>query len=236
MNIRKYIPNTITCLNLTSGCVATVMALSGNLYGAILWIIAASVFDFMDGLAARLLKAYSPLGKELDSLSDIVSFGVAPGMALWVLLKQAVGVIGLTGVASYLPYLALVIPVFSGLRLAKFNIDERQTTSFIGMPVPAHALLWGSLTCALQPYVAVHASTLLYCGILLAIVTSYLLVSELPMFSLKVKSLGWKGNKQRYVLGIFGLLFVLLFKIPGITATILLYILLSLFNRETQNQ
>ena len=101
MNILKYIPNTITCLNLVSGCAATVAALSGNLYGAILWIIAASVFDFMDGLAARLLKAYSPLGKELDSLSDIVSFGVAPGMALLVLLKQAAAVIGLSGMAGY---------------------------------------------------------------------------------------------------------------------------------------
>ncbi len=235
MNIPKYIPNTITCLNLVSGCMAITMALSSNLYGALLWIIVASVFDFTDGLAARLLHAYSALGKELDSLSDIVSFGVAPGMALLVLLKQASEVIGLTGVPSYLPYFAFVIPVFSGLRLAKFNIDKRQTTSFIGMPVPAHALLWGSLACTLQPYVAIHASTLLYCGILLAVVTSFLLVSELPMFSMKAKSLAWKGNEQRYLLSIFGLLFLLLFKIPGITATILLYILLSLFNKESQN-
>ena len=232
MNILKYIPNTITCLNLVSGCAATVAALSGNLYGAILWIIAASVFDFMDGLAARLLKAYSPLGKELDSLSDIVSFGVAPGMALLVLLKQAAAVIGLSGMAGYFPYLAFVIPVFSGLRLAKFNLDERQTTSFIGMPVPAHALFWGSLACTLQPYVAIHASTLLYGGILLAMATSYLLVSEFPMFSMKVKSMAWKGNEMRYLLGGCGLLFIVLFGIPGVAATILLYILLSLFNRQ----
>lgn len=232
MNVLKYIPNTITCLNLISGCMAIVAALNGDLQGTILWIIAASVFDFTDGLAARILKAYSPLGKELDSLSDIVSFGVAPGMALFMLLKAAVAVVGLSGVCAWLPYLAFVIPVFSALRLAKFNIDERQTTSFIGMPVPAHALLWGSLACTLQPYVAIHASTLLYGGVLLAIVTSYLLVSELPMFSMKVKNLSWKGNELRYVLGGCGLVFVLLFKIPGVAATILLYILLSLFNRK----
>ena len=232
MNVLKYIPNTITCLNLISGCMAIVAALNGDLQGTILWIIAASVFDFTDGLAARILKAYSPLGKELDSLSDIVSFGVAPGMALFMLLKAAVAVVGLSGVCAWLPYLAFVIPVFSALRLAKFNIDERQTTSFIGMPVPAHALLWGSLACTLQPYVAIYASTLLYGGILLAIVTSYLLVSELPMFSMKVKNLSWKGNELRYVLGGCGLVFVLLFKIPGVAATILLYILLSLFNRK----
>lgn len=232
MNVLKYIPNTITCLNLISGCMAIVAALNGDLRGTILWIIAASVFDFTDGLAARLLKAYSPLGKELDSLSDIVSFGVAPGMALFMLLKAAAGVIGLSGIAVLLPYLAFVIPVFSALRLAKFNIDERQTVSFIGMPVPAHALLWGSLACTLQPYVAIHASTFLYGCILLAVATSYLLVSELPMFSMKVKSLSWKGNEQRYVLGGCGLVFVILFKIPGVAATILLYILLSLFNRK----
>ena len=102
MNVLKYIPNTITCLNLISGCMAIVAALNGDLRGTILWIIAASVFDFTDGLAARLLKAYSPLGKELDSLSDIVSFGVAPGMALFMLLKAAAGVIGLSGIAVLL--------------------------------------------------------------------------------------------------------------------------------------
>ena len=139
MKILKYIPNTITCLNLASGCMAIVMAFEGHLQGAILWIMMAAFFDFMDGLTARLLKAYSPLGKELDSLSDVVSFGVAPGMALYVLLRQAVASMGGGEGLAYLPYLAFVIPVFSGLRLAKFNLDERQTSSFIGMPVPAHA-------------------------------------------------------------------------------------------------
>ena len=232
MNLIKHIPNTITCLNLFSGCMSIVAAIGGDLRTAFIWIVGAAIFDFMDGFAARLLKAYSPMGKELDSLSDVVSFGVAPGMILYSLFSQAALLMNLQGCLALLPFCAFVIPVFSGLRLAKFNIDERQTTSFIGMPVPAHALLWGSLACTLQPYVAIHASTLLYGGILLAIVTSYLLVSELPMFSMKVKNLSWKGNELRYVLGGCGLVFVLLFKIPGVAATILLYILLSLFNRK----
>ena len=123
------------------------MALKGNLPMATLWVVVAAVFDFCDGFAARSLHAYSPMGKELDSLSDMVSFGVAPGMiAYWLLEQACMTAPALGSAAPYIPYLALVIPVFSGLRLAKFNIDERQTTSFIGMPVPAHALFWASIS------------------------------------------------------------------------------------------
>ena len=132
MSIRKHIPNTITCLSLLSGCVASVMALHGNLLSALIWIIIAAVFDFCDGFAARLLKAYSPMGKELDSLSDMVSFGFAPGMVVYWLLGEASTALPFGSLNTYIPYLAFVIPTFSGLRLAKFNIDERQTTSFIG--------------------------------------------------------------------------------------------------------
>lgn len=230
MSITKFIPNTITCMNLTSGCFATTMALQGNLKAAIIWIILAALFDFTDGLAARLLKAYSPLGKELDSLSDIVSFGVAPGMSLYVLLTTAVGTLGWSN--SWLPYLAFVIPVFSGLRLAKFNIDERQTTSFIGMPVPAHALLWGSLSYVLQSFIANDALYILIACLIASMLTSYLLVSEVPMFSMKVKSLKWKGNEVRYILICSGIAFIALFGFLGIAGTILLYIILSLFNKQ----
>lgn len=231
MSITKYIPNTITCFNLASGCFATIMALQGDLKAAIIWIIIAAIFDFSDGLAARLLKAYSPLGKELDSLSDIVSFGVAPGMSLYVLLATAVGSLEISGI-SWLPYLAFVIPVFSGLRLAKFNVDERQSTSFIGMPVPAHALLWGSLSYVLQPFITNHALYILIACLIASMATSYLLVSEVPMFSMKVKSLKWKGNELRYILIVCGLLFLLLFGFLGIAGTMLLYIILSLFNKQ----
>lgn len=231
MSITKYIPNTITCFNLASGCFATIMALQGDLKAAIIWIIIAAIFDFSDGLAARLLKAYSPLGKELDSLSDIVSFGVAPGMSLYVLLATAVGSLEISGI-SWLPYLAFVIPVFSGLRLAKFNVDERQSTSFIGMPVPAHALLWGSLSYVLQPFITNHALYILIACLIASMATSYLLVSEVPMFSMKVKSLKWKGNELRYILIVCALLFLLLFGFLGIAGTMLLYIILSLFNKQ----
>lgn len=231
MSITKYIPNTITCFNLASGCFATIMALQGDLKAAIIWIIIAAIFDFSDGLAARLLKAYSPLGKELDSLSDIVSFGVAPGMSLYVLLATAVGSSEISGI-SWLPYLAFVIPVFSGLRLAKFNVDERQSTSFIGIPVPAHALLWGSLSYVLQPFITNHALYILIACLIASMATSYLLVSEVPMFSMKVKSLKWKGNELRYILIVCGLLFLLLFGFLGIAGTMLLYIILSLFNKQ----
>jgi len=207
------------------------MALQGDLKAAIIWIIIAAIFDFSDGLAARLLKAYSPLGKELDSLSDIVSFGVAPGMSLYVLLAKAVGSLEISGI-SWLPYLAFVIPVFSGLRLAKFNVDERQSTSFIGMPVPAHALLWGSLSYVLQPFITNHALYILIACLIASMATSYLLVSEVPMFSMKVKSLKWKGNELRYILIVCGLLFLLLFGFLGIAGTMLLYIILSLFNKQ----
>ena len=235
MRIKNYIPNTITCLNLVSGCVASVMALEGNLMYAVVWIMLAAVFDFFDGFAARLLKAFSPIGKELDSLADVVSFGVAPGMILFVLLSWLAPTLPLGGLNEYIPYWAFVIPAFSGLRLAKFNIDERQTTSFIGLPVPAHALLWASAAYALEPLAAItNASVFTVVVMILAFATSLLLVSEIPMFSLKVKSWAWKGNELRYILVVCAVLFVALWGCLGITATILLYIVLSIFNRRNR--
>ena len=142
MNIAKYVPNTITCFNLVSGCAASVAALEGNLLLAALLVILAAVFDFFDGFAARLMHAYSPIGKDLDSLADVVSFGVAPGMVVYWVLTQLAPSLPFGPANEFVPYWAFIIPAFSALRLAKFNIDERQTTSFIGLPVPAHALFW----------------------------------------------------------------------------------------------
>ncbi|MBC8619760.1 CDP-diacylglycerol--serine O-phosphatidyltransferase [Parabacteroides faecis] len=230
MNIRKHIPNTITCMSLVSGCIATVVALQGNLLWAAIWIIIAAVFDFMDGFAARLLKAYSPMGKELDSLSDMVSFGVAPGMIVFWMLSQAS--LSLGEIGRYIPYLAFVIPAFSGLRLAKFNIDERQTTSFIGMPVPANALFWASAGYSLAPLAQANPVLFIVVTLAVALATSLLLVSEIPMFSLKIKSVAWKGNERRYILVGCAVLFVALFGMLGIAGTILLYLLLSIFNKR----
>jgi CDP-diacylglycerol--serine O-phosphatidyltransferase len=230
MRIKNYIPNTITCLNLVSGCVASVMALEGNLMYAVVWIMLAAVFDFFDGFAARLLKAFSPIGKELDSLADVVSFGVAPGMILFVLLSWLAPTLPLGGLNEYIPYWAFVIPAFSGLRLAKFNIDERQTTSFIGLPVPAHALFWSSLGYSVQPLLPQGGVWLLVGLMALALVSSLLLVSEVPMFSLKIKSLAWKGNELRYILVACAVIFVSIWGFLGVAGTILLYVLLSIFN------
>ena len=232
MRIKKYIPNTLTCLSLFSGCVACVAAFSGNYPLALLWIVIAAVFDFSDGFAARALKAFSPIGKELDSLSDIVSFGVAPGMMLFCLLRDANLAFLTPAISAFIPYLAFVIPVFSGLRLAKFNIDDRQTTSFIGLPVPAHALFWSSLICVMAPII--WRNPTLYVPILLvvAFASSYMLVSNLPMFSLKFKNFGWKGNEIRYLLIVAGLVFILLFRYLGIAGTIVLYVILSFFNKK----
>ncbi|MDF9829978.1 CDP-diacylglycerol--serine O-phosphatidyltransferase [Parabacteroides sp. PF5-6] len=232
MGIRKHIPNTITCLSLASGCVAIVMAFEGNYLWAALWVIIAAVFDFLDGFAARLLKAYSPMGKELDSLSDMVSFGVAPGIVVFRLLSEAAPLLPLGAFNTYLPYLAFVIPVFSGLRLAKFNIDERQTTSFIGLPVPAHALFWVALAYELHPVMATYADWLVPAVVLVALATSFLLTSEIPMFSLKIKSLSWKGNELRYLLVLAAILFTVLWGFLGVAGTILLYVVLSLIKKN----
>lgn len=233
MKIKQYIPNTITCCNLVSGCIASVMACEGHLLYAAAWIIAAAVFDFFDGLAARLLKAYSPLGKELDSLADMVSFGVAPGMILFFLLREAAPALPLGPCNTYVPYLAFVIPAFSGLRLAKFNIDTRQTTSFIGLPVPAHALFWASAGNAVQPLAGANPGLFTLLAIPAAVVSSLLLVAEIPMFSLKIKSLSWKGNELRYILVACAVLFTVVWGFLGIAGTILLYIILSIFNRKS---
>lgn len=232
VKIKSHIPNTLTCLNLVSGCIAVVMALEGSVGAALVWIIIAAVFDFSDGFAARLLKAFSPIGKELDSLADVVSFGVAPGMMLFSLLKVTSASFPWVGAMDWIPYLAFMTPAFSGLRLAKFNIDTRQETSFIGLPVPANALLLGATVYSIYPFAVEYNLLITFGLILLSFATSLLLVSEIPMFSLKVKSFVWKGNEQRYVLVCAAVLLISLLGVLGLSFTILLYIFLSIFNNK----
>ena len=143
--IKNSIPNTVTCLNLFSGCIACVMAFEAKYELALLFIALSSIFDFFDGLLARMLNAHSIIGKDLDSLADDVSFGVAPSLIVFSLFKEMYYPASMEFIAPYLPYLAFLISVFSALRLAKFNNDTRQTSSFVGLPVPANALFWGSL-------------------------------------------------------------------------------------------
>lgn len=226
MNILLHIPNFITCLALLSGSFACLMAAEGRFQAALGCLMAAAVFDFLDGLFARLLHAYSAMGKELDSLSDMVSFGVAPGMMVFYLLRDA-SCAPPCGSAALVPYGALLIPVFSALRLAKFNTDTRQSESFIGLPTPAHALFWASLSCGLHPFVRTCGVMLTVFLLLSVLCTSLLLISEIPMLSLKVKSTGWRGNEVRYILAAGAVGFVLFFHFFGIAASVLLYVLLS---------
>ncbi len=199
MGITKHIPNSITSMNLLSGCFATIFAVNGNFKTAFLCIIAGAVFDFCDGLAARALKAYSPMGKELDSLADMVTFGVAPAMIMYRFQAES----------GFLMYLPLLIAVFSGLRLAKFNIDTRQTENFIGLATPSCALICGSLIYAAETYpqLSAYLTANSFIVPMISLVLCYLLVCEIPMFSFKFKSMKWTDNKARFIfLGIVALL------------------------------
>lgn len=197
MSIKKHIPNTITCCNLISGCIATSFAFSGNPKMALLWIIIGAVFDFFDGMSARLLHVSSPIGKELDSLADDVTFGVAPATIVFSELGVMEYPAFLEPCRPYLPYVAFIIAAFSALRLAKFNLDERQTTSFIGVPTPANALFWGSLI-VFNPFWLEDYSWSVFLVLGLIFITSFLLVCELPLFALKFKKWCYKGNEVKY--------------------------------------
>lgn len=235
MRIIKHIPNSITCCNLLSGCISIVLSCSGRLEYAGIMIFIAAVFDFFDGFAARLLKAYSPLGAQLDSLSDVVSFGVAPSFIMYRYLTKLPLVdssymLRIAGV-NVLPFLALFLAVFAALRLAKFNIDERQTTSFIGLPTPAMGIFVASLPFTLRNESLAFMGGLLNSPLfLLAIVAifSYLMISEIPFFSLKIKNLKFKENKHIYVLAAFAVVAFVFLGLAAIPFVMLFYILLSL--------
>ena len=210
MSIKKHIPNTITCCNLVSGCIATSFAFGGSPEWALTWIIIGAIFDFFDGMSARLLHVSSPIGKELDSLADDVTFGVAPATIVFSELGVMEYPAFLEPCRPYLPYLAFIIAAFSALRLAKFNLDERQTTSFIGMPTPANALFWGSLI-VFNPFWLEGYSWSVFVILALVIITSLLLVSELPMFALKFKQWSFKGNEIKYIFASIAILSLILF-------------------------
>lgn len=242
--MKKHIPNTLTSLNLFSGCIASVIALQGELSmlpWVLFWVIIAALFDFCDGFAARLLKAYSPIGKELDSLADCVSFGFAPSALVFRVLQTKVHLISDNQyVIEYLPYIAFLLAIFSALRLAKFNVDERQTESFIGLNTPANALFWVSFCVGLMERtmdgLMYFTPGLVYTLLVGIIVFSVLMVSELPMFSLKVKSLKLKDNIQRYFLAVFILVLIPLIGYLSISAGILLYIALSIGNMRFKEE
>ncbi|MBD5371089.1 MAG: CDP-diacylglycerol--serine O-phosphatidyltransferase [Bacteroides sp.] len=223
--LRRNIPNLVTCVNLTAGCVAIILASRASelIDGLQAWrwaciaIGVAAVADFLDGFMARLLHAYSPVGKELDSLSDLVSFGVAPAMLILHLLH--------TSDASWTAWTALLIPVLGAIRLARFNVDTRQTSSFIGLPIPANAIFWiGYVAMASAGYPAMLTPAVAIPAIVLE---SLLMVLPINLFSLKFKNYRIRGNEPRWLL-IFGSAALVCFLgVPGLVWVIVLYLLLS---------
>ena len=221
MSIKKHIPNTITCCNLISGCIATYYAFQAAFELALLFIVIGAVFDFFDGMVARMLHVSSPIGKELDSLADDITFGFAPSAIVFEYLRPE---------TELLPFIVFIMAAFSALRLAKFNLDERQALGFIGLPTPANALFWGALITGAgewmksAPFIGPNLSLVILAGVF---VSCWLLIAEIPMFALKFKYWGWKGNEIKYLFILSCIPLLLLLGITGFAAIIAWYIILS---------
>ena len=228
--IKANIPNSITCLNLLCGAAACVFSFNyGEAFGALsgyqwafVLMAASAVFDFADGAMARKLHVYSLLGKELDSLSDLVSFGLAPGALMFNTISY------FNGGWTWWAFASLVIVLFGALRLARFNIDDRQTTYFIGLPIPANAIFWIG-------FVAWNHSHLYLGNLLTAVILvafSSLMGCSRPMFSLKFSSFGWRENFSRYVIILATLLFVITGGLSGLAWGMIFYVVISLVSRK----
>ena len=240
--MKRNIPNIITLGNLLCGIIATWQAVMGHLQYASIFILTGILFDFFDGLSARLLRVASPMGKELDSLADLVTSGVAPGFILFYILLHCVS-------PSWLAFSALLIPLAAAWRLAKFNIDTRQTTSFRGLAAPSNALIWAAIgfcyVCPTWSNLALlpmhNIGNMLFTGIgpiilsVVAIIVSFLMISDIPMFALKFKNLSWDDNKTRFIFLITSVVLLLLFGITGIALIVVWYVVLSLIDNATQH-
>ena len=243
--MKKHIPNAITCLNLFSGCVAVYLIFQSSPNNLISLTFAAylvglaAVLDFLDGLAARVLHAYSEIGKQLDSLADMVSFGVVPGAILFKLMQKSALADPDTSLleAELMPFAAFLIIIFSALRLAKFNIDTRQTTSFIGLPTPACTLFVASLPLILEYGDLMHYEIILNPLVLLVltVLLSFLLVAELPLFALKFTNLKWQDNSVRFIFLGLSVILAALLNFAAIPLIIVLYILLSIIKKTSQS-
>ncbi len=220
------LPNILTLCNLICGCLAIISAFYLDFHASFWLIVIAAVFDFFDGFAARLLKVTSGIGKQLDSLADMVTFGVAPGIMVLIFMK-------LSGSEdNYLYYIALLIPAFSALRLAKFNIDERQTDGFLGLPTPANALFFSSLVIFDNTGVLFEPLKNLNVMSVIVILFCVLMISELPLMALKFKSFAWKDNQMKYIFLILTAVLSAIFFVQATPFIILLYILMSLINNK----
>ncbi len=242
MEIKKHIPNILTLFNLLSGCIAIIFSFEDIILTSY-FVGIAVIFDFLDGFTARLLNAKSNIGKDLDSLADVVSFGVVPGIILYRLIELSVMNDNYEGyLLTFIPFIAFLVPLFSALRLAKFNNDERQTEIFIGLPTPANAILIASF-----PLILIQNSTLaginlesyhflfqnIFFLVFITLFLSYLLIAELPLLSLKFKTFNWKDNIIKYIFLGISLIALILFYYSAIPIIIILYILISLFSRKS---
>lgn len=239
--MKRNIPNLITLCNLLCGIIAAWQAVMGNLQYAAIFILLGIFFDFFDGLVARILHVASLMGKELDSMADLVTSGVAPGFILFYVLLRCAN-------PSWLAFAALLIPLAAAWRLAKFNLDTRQTSSFLGLPAPSNALVWAAVGfCFACPnwtrFSLLHIPNLynlLFFGAgpivlaILAAICSLLMVSEIPLFALKFKNLSWRDNKIRFIFLILSILLLVLFGIIGIPLVILCYLLISLVSTHSK--
>ncbi len=232
--MKKYLPNVVTLLNLFLGCLAVVMAFQEQLVLAGMFVVIGSLLDFVDGFLARILKAGSVLGEQLDSLADLISFGMAPAAILYQYMADTPQAGG-NQVLSLVPYLAFLITVFSGLRLAIFNVDTRQRTHFVGLPTPANALFFVSFPLVMafpgwQSIISQGVAPLtanLWMMLALVLLFSWLLVSPIRMFSLKFTSLKWTGNQVRFIFLAASLLLFLIFQVSSIPLVVIFYIILS---------
>lgn len=227
IRVRKHLPNAITCANLFSGCVGIVFAFQGDLVVAAYAIFLAAIFDFFDGFASRVLNSFSSIGKDLDSLADMVSFGVLPSVIMYQLFLQAPQI---DKISVFLNFIAFLIPVFSALRLAKFNTDTRQADIFIGLPTPANAILIASFPLIIAEHVNLAKLILNpYFLSICVVVMCFLLVAELPLMSLKFKNSDFNKNIYRYLLLLFSAILILFFKFVAVPVMIFIYIILSIF-------
>ncbi|MDX9941199.1 MAG: CDP-alcohol phosphatidyltransferase family protein [Bacteroidales bacterium] len=232
----KHLPNAVTLANLFLGAVALVLAIEGQPQLSAILIAICAVLDFSDGMLARLLNARSELGQQLDSLADLVSFGMAPAGILYHYLQGAVHGLNPQALQNVLPFAAFFLAVFAGLRLAIFNIDTRQTRSFIGLPTPANAAFFASLPFVLAfaghqgfifRWVEIITQSWIWLLLLLALF-SVLMVAPIPMFSLKIKNLSWQENRAPYIFAALILISLIIFGLQAVALIVFFYLILSL--------
>ena len=221
--IKELIPNTLTSFNLLCGCIGIVFSFNGQLEYAASMIWVAGIFDFLDGFSARILKVSSEIGKQLDSLADMVTFGVLPGIILYQLIAE-------TNTSEYLPYSAFIIVIFSAIRLAKFNIDTRQSDTFIGLPTPANAFCISAFPFMIESLDGVSGKLLSVILVIYVLLFSWLLIAEIKMLALKFKSMGWSGNEIRWLFIALSIPLLIGFQIIALPMVIILYILISILN------